>query len=635
MTGNTWIALTPIIPLVGFIILILAGRGLTERVASLIGCTTILVSFLISIILFNSIRTSGHEEFQYFNWISVDTFKVPFSLIADPLTSLMMLVVTGVGFLIHVYSIGYMHGDEGFNRFFAYLNLFIFFMLLLVMGSNYLIMFIGWEGVGLSSYLLIGFWFKNTDYNNAAKKAFVMNRIGDLGLVIGMILIFIHYGTLQIAEVNASALQNSSTGTSPYLTWITLSLFIGAIGKSAQIPLHTWLPDAMAGPTPVSALIHAATMVTAGVYLIARNNILFSLSPFTSQVVMIIGVASSLMAALIALKQNDIKKVLAYSTISQLGLMFVAVGNHSYTAGLFHMMTHAFFKALLFLGAGSVIHALHGEQDIRNMGGLRKLLPVTSLTFLLGALAISGLPPFSGFFSKDEILMNLFTSNKFIWVLASISSMLTAFYMFRLFFLTFLGKIRKPVDHIHESPWTITIPLILLAVLATFGGFLNFPNVFGGEQKLHEFLLPVFSSSSKILPLTELSHMEELMTMGIAILLAVAAIGLAYHYFISKIDFNKLLASPRGLIQNVLSQKFYVDEIYDAVITQPLQKISEVLYKIIDIKWIDGIVNDYGFVVRESSSKFRFIQSGFITQYILSMIIGIIGVLIASKFFSA
>ncbi|MEO5581512.1 MAG: NADH-quinone oxidoreductase subunit L, partial [Saprospiraceae bacterium] len=441
MTGNTLIGLTPILPLLGFIILILAGRSLPERAVSLIGCGTILVSFFFSVLLFNSIRTSGHEEFQYFTWISVDTFKVPFSLIADPLTSLMMLVITGVGFLIHIYSIGYMHGDEGYNRFFAYLNLFVFFMLLLVMGSNYLILFIGWEGVGLSSYLLIGFWYKNTDYNNAAKKAFVMNRIGDLGLIIGMFLIFIHYGTLQITEVNSSALQNSSSGIDPYLTWITLCLFIGAIGKSAQIPLHTWLPDAMAGPTPVSALIHAATMVTAGVYLIARNNILFSLSPFTSQVMMIIGVASSLMAALIALKQNDIKKVLAYSTISQLGLMFVAVGNHSYTAGIFHMMTHAFFKALLFLGAGSVIHALHGEQDIRNMGGLRKLLPITSITFLLGALAISGLPPFSGFFSKDEILMNLFSNNKLIWLLASIASMLTAFYMFRLVFLTFWGEL--------------------------------------------------------------------------------------------------------------------------------------------------------------------------------------------------
>jgi NADH-quinone oxidoreductase subunit L len=636
MTGNTLIGLIPILPLLGFIILILTGRILTERVASWIGCGTILVSFIVSVVLFNSIRTTGHEEFQYFNWISVDTFKVPFSLMVDPLTSLMMLVITGVGFLIHVYSIGYMHGDAGYNRFFAYLNLFVFFMLLLVMGSNYLILFIGWEGVGLSSYLLIGFWYKNTEYNNAAKKAFVMNRIGDLGLIIGMILIFIHYGTLQIAEVNASALQNSVTSPNPDLmTWITLCLFIGAIGKSAQIPLHTWLPDAMAGPTPVSALIHAATMVTAGVYLIARNNILFSLSPFTSQVVMIIGVASSLMAALIALKQNDIKKVLAYSTVSQLGLMFVAVGNHAYTSGLFHMMTHAFFKALLFLGAGSVIHALHGEQDIRNMGGLRKLLPITSITFLIGALAISGIPPFSGFFSKDEILMNLFATNKFIWILASLSSMLTAFYMFRLVFLTFWGKIRKPVDHIHESPWTITIPLVLLAGLATFGGFLNFPTLFGGEEKLHEFLLPVFSSSSRILVPSELTHREELITMGLAILLAIAAIGLAYYYFISKIDFNKLLASPRGFIQKTLSQKFYVDEIYDAVVTQPLQKVSGFLYKIIDVKWIDGIVNDYGFVIRESSSKFRFIQSGFITQYILSMIIGIIGVLIASKFFSA
>ena len=634
MTGNSLIGLTPLFPLIGFIIIILSGKTFSERAASIIGCGVILISFLLSVNLFMGIHsTTSAHVFHYFNWISVDTFKVPFSLIIDPLTVLMMLIITGVGFLIHVYSIGYMHGDEGYNRFFAYLNLFIFFMLMLVMGSNYLMMFIGWEGVGLCSYLLIGFWYKNNDYNNAAKKAFVMNRIGDLGLIIGMILIFTHYGTLQIADVNAAAAQ-AGIG-SPMLTMITLCLFIGAIGKSAQIPLHTWLPDAMAGPTPVSALIHAATMVTAGIYLIARNNVLFSLAPFTSQIVMIVGIATSLMGALIALKQNDIKKILAYSTVSQLGLMFVAMGANAYSSGLFHMMTHAFFKALLFLGAGSVIHALSGEQDIRNMGGLRKYLPITSIVFILGALAISGIPPFSGFFSKDEILMNLYEKNKLIWVLASISSMLTAFYMFRLVFLTFYGDLRKDASHIHESPWSITLPLIILAVLSAFGGLLNIPKIFNGSEDLHEFLSPVFTSSTKFLHAHQLSAIEEYMTMGIAVVLAIAAIALAYHFFISKLDIKKLMSAPNDFIQKTLSHKFYVDEIYESIITRPLNKISDLLYRYVDVKWIDGLVNDYGYAVRGGSDKAKVIQSGLISQYIITMIIGIISVLIASKFFGA
>lgn len=637
MTGNSLIGLIPLLPLLGFILIILSGKALSHSLTSVLACGSVLVAFILSASLFMSMHAGDSPGvFQYFNWISVDQFKVPFSLVVDQLTVLMMLIITGVGFLIHVYSIGYMHDDPGYNRFFAYLNLFIFFMLMLVMGSNFLILFIGWEGVGLCSYLLIGFWYKNNDYNNAAKKAFIMNRIGDLGLIIGMILIFTYYGTLQIADVNASAAQAATSGVgSNMITLITLCLFIGAIGKSAQIPLHTWLPDAMAGPTPVSALIHAATMVTAGIYLIARNNVLFALSPFTSEIVMIIGIASSLMAALIALRQNDIKKVLAYSTVSQLGLMFVAVGNHSYASGLFHMMTHAFFKALLFLGAGSVIHALHGEQDIRNMGGLRKLLPITFVTFILGALAISGIPPFSGFFSKDEILVNLYAHNKVIWIMASVSSMLTAFYMFRLVFLTFYGSMRKGVDHIHESPSSITIPLIILATLSTLGGLLNIPAVFHGSEGLHHFLSPVFDASGKFMTHTELSQSEEFMTMGLAILLAVIAIGIAYHFFISKLNLDRLMVAPKNMIQETLSNKFYFDEIYESVVTKPLQKISHILYRYIDIKGIDAIVNDYGYLVRQGSNKSKGIQSGHITQYILAMVIGIISILIASKFFSA
>ena len=401
-------------------------------------------------------------------------FSANIAFLVDPLSSVMLLVITGVGFLIHVYSIGYMHDDPGYSRFFCYLNLFIFFMLLLVMGSNYLLMFVGWEGVGLCSYLLIGFWFKNHDYNKAANKAFIMNRIGDLGLLLGVILIFINFGSIDYDMV----FPNASSVSVNTLTWITILLFIGAIGKSAQIPLYTWLPDAMAGPTPVSALIHAATMVTAGVYMVARNNILYSLSPLALQLVLIIGLCTALFAATIALVQNDIKKVLAYSTVSQLGLMFVALGLGAYSSGIFHMVTHAFFKALLFLGAGSVIHALQGEQDIRRMGGLKKYLPTTYLTFFVATLAISGIPPFAGFFSKDEILANAFAHNPVVWGVALLASLLTVFYMFRLLYLTFFGNTRVEaavMSHIHESPKSMAIPLMVLAVLSFVGGFLNVP----------------------------------------------------------------------------------------------------------------------------------------------------------------
>ncbi|MFZ6014088.1 MAG: NADH-quinone oxidoreductase subunit L, partial [Bacteroidota bacterium] len=468
---NDLIGLIPLAPLLGFLTIGLFNRRLTQGLTSVIACGSVLVSFVFSVILFFQLLSAPDEQssltFTAFDWITTGNFSVSFSFLVDPLSSLMMLVITGVGFLIHVYSTGYMHHDEGFNRFFAYLNLFIFFMLLLVMGSNYLLMFVGWEGVGLCSYLLIGFWFKNPDYNDAAKKAFIMNRIGDLGLILGVILIFVHFGSIAYADVFAKAADYPMG--SVILTTITILLFIGAIGKSAQIPLFTWLPDAMAGPTPVSALIHAATMVTAGVYMVARNNILYTLSPVALELIVVVGLATALFAATIALTQNDIKKVLAYSTVSQLGLMFVALGVGAYSSGIFHMMTHAFFKALLFLGAGSVIHALSNEQDIRLMGGLRKYLPITFATFLIGTLAISGIPPFAGFFSKDEILANAFANNQMVWALAFVTSLLTSFYMFRLFFLTFSGGTRaskEVMSHIHESPGSMTIPLIILAVLS-------------------------------------------------------------------------------------------------------------------------------------------------------------------------
>jgi NADH-quinone oxidoreductase subunit L len=423
-------------------------------------------------------------------------------------------------------------------------------------------MFIGWEGVGLCSYLLIGFWYKNQDYNDAANKAFIMNRIGDLGMLLGIVLIFLNFGSLEYWQVfpQASAIDTST------ITLITILLFVGAMGKSAQIPLYTWLPDAMAGPTPVSALIHAATMVTAGVYMVARNNLLYSLAPVAMELVVIVGLATALFAATIALTQNDIKKVLAYSTVSQLGLMFVALGLGNFTGGIFHMATHAFFKALLFLGAGSVIHALHHEQDIRKMGGLNKYLPITYLTFLIGVVAISGIPPFAGFFSKDEILAAAFAHNKFIWIVAVFASMLTVFYMFRLLFLTFLGTSRASADtmsHVHESPQSITLPLIVLAVLSAIGGFMGIPEALGGSHWLESFLSPVFAASHDLVVSHSLDHSTEYMLMGGIVVLTLIVIAYAYSRYVSKRHVPVEDGGIANPLQQTLYNKYYVDEIYD------------------------------------------------------------------------
>jgi len=511
--------LVPLLPLIGFLIIGLFEKKLSKGLVSIIGCGSILGAFAISLGIFFELIGQAEKSItiDLFSWISAGKLSIPFSFLIDPLSSLFLLIITGIGFLIHLYSTGYMSHDEGFSRFFAYLNLFIFFMLLLVLGSNYLIMFVGWEGVGLCSYLLIGFWFKNTAYNNAAKKAFVMNRIGDLGFLLGIILIYVTFGSIGYHDVFLIA-KNFTSGN-PALTAITLLLFVGAIGKSAQLPLYTWLPDAMAGPTPVSALIHAATMVTAGIYMIARSNILFTLAPLSMEIVAIVGVCTALFAATIGLAQNDIKKVLAYSTVSQLGFMFLALGVGAYTGAVFHVMTHAFFKALLFLGAGSVIHAMSGAQDIRQMGGLKKYLPVTQITFLLGTLAIVGFPGFSGFFSKDEILANAFEHNKLLWFFGILAAAMTTFYMFRLYFLTFTGDFRgtkHQLDHLHESPKSMTIPLMVLAGLSVVGGLVGIPAVFGGTHFLEEFLKPVFEDSSFRL-IHHLSHETEYMLMGAAI----------------------------------------------------------------------------------------------------------------------
>lgn len=430
-----------LLPFFGFLFSGLAGKYLSEKITGWISSLTVLLSFILSIQIFTGLQNPATTyDAIGFTFLSVGDLFVDFAIQADRLTSIMMLVITGIGFLIHVYSISYMHGDKGFYKFFAYLNLFVFNMLILVMGSNFLMLFFGWEGVGLCSYLLIGFWYRNAEYGKAARKAFIMNRIGDLGLLIGLFLVIANCKSLNYSDVFAAA--KSGTMSTGLITAICISFFIGAMGKSAQIPLYTWLPDAMAGPTPVSALIHAATMVTAGVYLVVRCNVLFEMAPIAQQLILWVGLATSILAALIGLKQNDIKKVLAYSTVSQLGLMFIALGVGAYSAAMFHLVTHAFFKALLFLGSGSVIHGMGGEQDIRKMGGLKTHMPITYYTFLIGTLAISGMPLFSGFFSKDEILAMVFTEQPLVWFLSVCSALITGIYMFRVFMVTFLGSFR-------------------------------------------------------------------------------------------------------------------------------------------------------------------------------------------------
>src|SRR5688572_13926078 len=472
--------LVPLFPLIGFLVIGLGRKYLSKPLTGIIGSGVILASFLISIWIFFQVKDGNSGVIDYFNFISAGSLKVRFAFQIDALSSLFLLIITGVGFLIHVYSASYMHHEskEHFARYFSYLNFFVFSMLLLVMGANFVILFIGWEGVGLCSYLLIGYWFKNTEYNYAARKAFVMNRIGDLAFLVAIFWIISKVGSTSFTEVFSS--EGLGKLSSVDITGITLLLFVGATGKSAQIPLYTWLPDAMAGPTPVSALIHAATMVTAGIYMIARSNALYSLSDITSNIVAYIGLATALLAATIALKQNDIKRVLAYSTVSQLGFMFLALGVGAYTEAVFHVMTHAFFKALLFLGSGSVIHAMGGEQDIRNMGGLSKKLKTTYWTFLIGCIAIAGIPPLSGFFSKDAILLGAYLKSPVMYGIALFTAMLTAFYMFRLFFITFTGKFRgthEQEHHLHESPPAMTIPLVILAILSIVGGFIGIPEV--------------------------------------------------------------------------------------------------------------------------------------------------------------
>ncbi|NOT49694.1 MAG: NADH-quinone oxidoreductase subunit L [Chitinophagaceae bacterium] len=626
--------LIPLLPLVGFLINGLLRKHLSKSMISVVGCGTILVSFALSIVMFLQVKNGDGGTIEYFNFISVGELTIPFAFQIDQLSSLFLLIITGVGFLIHVYSTSYMQEEkpEHFGRYFSYLNLFVFSMLLLVMGANYVIMFIGWEGVGLCSYLLIGYWFKNNEYNKAANKAFVMNRIGDLAFLIAIFWIIAKTGGVNYGEVFAFAPKLSGTDA----TIITLLLFVGAAGKSAQIPLYTWLPDAMAGPTPVSALIHAATMVTAGIYMIARSNVLYSLSEVSMNVVAIVGLATALLAATIALKQNDIKKVLAYSTVSQLGYMFLALGVGAYSAGVFHVMTHAFFKALLFLAAGSVIHAMSGEQDIRNMGGLSKKIRITFITFLIGCIAIAGIPPFSGFFSKDAILLNALLVDShdgsfsikgiILYGVALFTALLTAFYMFRLLFITFSGTFRGTEEqkhHIHESPAPMTIPLIILAVLSIIGGLIGIPDaIVKGGDKFTEFLSPVIAQRAG----HPVSHSTEYMLMGLSTVLVGITIIVAWRQYR-----NYKRKEATGFAK-VLEDKWYVDEFYEKIIVKPLHNFGGFLKNVFEKLVVDGLVNGVGRMVNYGGRQFRLLQSGQVGSYVLLMVLSMVIIFLVQFF---
>jgi NADH-quinone oxidoreductase subunit L len=615
MSHLVW--LVPLFPLLSWAIIGLANRSLSKSLTGILATGAVAASFVVSVLIFmEKLHNPTPEIVTLFDWISVGNFSAKMSFLVDSLSCLFLLIITGIGSLIHLYSAGYMHEDDGVRRFFAYLNLFVFFMLLLVLGDNFLVMFIGWEGVGLCSYLLIGFWFKNADYSSAAKKAFIMNRIGDLGLLLGIFLIY--YTTQSIGFQQVMNEANLAKFTPSVITAATILLFIGAMGKSAQIPLYTWLPDAMAGPTPVSALIHAATMVTAGIYMVARCSALYALSPLAMDVVAWTGTITALFAATIGFQQMDIKKVLAYSTVSQLGFMFAALGVGAFSSGVFHVATHAFFKALLFLGAGSVIHAMHHEQDIRNMGGLRSKLPITHATFLLGFLAIIGFPFFSGYFSKDEIIIKALETKPIIGYLLIVGALMTSFYMARLYFLTFWGKFRgthEQEHHLHESPLSMTVPLMVLAALSVFGGFLL-------EPYIHHNLIP--SLAEKIPAHIENHTLHTIMYGVTAAALAVA--GFAYTRY-AKADVSIPTDEEMVGFGKTVYNKYYVDEIYNSLITKPLDAVSRFFNSVFDPKIVDGIVNSTGAGTSWLSSVLRRTQAGSVGVYFFAMVVSIILIL--------
>ena len=615
--------LIPLLPLLGFAINGLAYPKLPKQIAGIIGTIPPLVAFALSLQLF--LNFDGQAQIlPIADWIKVGSLEIPFAFQIDQLSILMLLVITGVGTLIHVYSIGYMSHDAGFGKFFAFLNLFVFFMLILVLGANFTVLFIGWEGVGLCSYLLIGFWNQKNSYGDAARKAFIMNRIGDLGFLVGIFLLIQDFGTTDYQTI-FTAIQSGDYTTD--LSIIAFCLFIGAMGKSAQIPLFTWLPDAMAGPTPVSALIHAATMVTAGIYMVIRANALFELSPEVLHFVGWIGLATALLGAAIGLFQNDIKKVLAYSTVSQLGYMFMGLGASAYTASFFHVMTHAFFKALLFLGAGSVIHAMSDEQDIRRMGGLKSKMPITFITFMLGTIAIAGIPPFAGFFSKDEILASLYHHDPVMWGLAIVGSALTSFYMFRVFILTFYGEFRgteKQAHHLHESPMTMTLPLIILAVLSVGGGLINLPHFAGGNEFLAHWLAPLLPEAGEA---GEVNFWS--LEGGAPLLAAFLPAFLAIYVFGMQKSVPSEDAEISG-IQKVIYHKFYIDELYDMLFVKPIAFLSNFFFQVIDFLVIDLFVEGLGRFVKYASSEFRRAQTGNVGIYLFCMVAAIVVILFVS-----
>ena len=658
MLDNVW--LIPLFPLIGFLINGFFGKKIkNETLIGTIGTGAIFCSFIVSCgILMQLIGLSPEKrvfEKVVFTWIQAGNFKADMAFLVDPLSAVMIMVVTGVGTLIHLYSIGYMHGEEGFYRFFAYLNLFCMSMLLLVLGANMLVMFIGWEGVGLCSYLLIGYYFEKKSAGDAAKKAFVMNRVGDFGFLIGLFTLFWWFGsnanvwTINFMEIKAASHLLPYGGV---VTIATLCFFVGATGKSAQIPLYTWLPDAMEGPTPVSALIHAATMVTAGVYMIGRMSFVFIKAPETMMVVAVIGAATAIFAATIGTAQNDIKRVLAYSTVSQLGFMFLAMGVGAFWAGIFHLMTHAFFKACMFLGSGSVIHAMHhalhhghlhdDPQDMRNMGGLRKTMPITFITFFVSTLAIAGIFPFSGFFSKDEILWQAFSNpfhgdvNILLWGTGAIAACFTAFYMFRLVFMTFFGECRinpKVKDHLHESPLVITIPLMVLGFLATVGGFIGMPKVMTGAIPAFEhWLEPVFELASEYGKAyahsgAHHSHALEWGLMGLSICIAVVGIMIAITLYVKNTGAPAKFVAAFPALHRAVYNKWYIDELYDFLFVNPCKSFGNLLWKGFDVVIVDGVVNGTAKLVMGFSAALRGLQSGYTHNYAMGMALGVVAIL--------
>jgi NADH-quinone oxidoreductase subunit L len=644
MIDHVW--LVPLCPFVGFLIHGFLGRYFSKGFTGTIASGAIGVSFLVSFLAFIDLLqlppSQRAVEVTVFTWILSGSLQVPIGFLVDPLSAVMMMTVSGVACIIHIYSVGYMHDDRGYTRYFTYLNLFVFAMLVLVSANNFLLMFVGWEGVGLCSYLLIGFWYEKKSASDAGKKAFVVNRIGDFGFLLGMMLVFTTFGTLNYLEVFQRAPAELAVGGG-VVTAITLLLFVGATGKSAQLPIYTWLPDAMEGPTPVSALIHAATMVTAGVYMVARCNILYAMAPASMTVVAIVGALTAIFAASIGLTQFDIKRVLAYSTISQLGYMFLACGVGAWAAGIFHLMTHAFFKALLFMGAGSVMHALAGELDIRKMGSLRRYLPYTYGTFVIGTLAIAGIFPFAGFFSKDEILYNAWQGGKIYWLIGVVAAFMTAFYMFRLVFMTFHGKSRMDPhveDHVHESPPVMTVPLFILAVLSVIGGFVGIP-VIKGANAIGNFLAPVMKGQEMLGPHgaahaagtaghAAAAHHSvglELVLMLVSLGIAVGGWWYARRCYVEVPDLPRRIAEGFGGLYRLVFNKYWVDELYDAIAVRPIVRFSNWLWHNADDGFIDWMANGLARVANQAGAALRLVQTGLVQSYAISILIGVLFVL--------